>query len=206
MKCCNLASLDETHQARGVKGLKKASSVDRDLWAEFQANPDKVGYEAAIAYARIESAAFLPTRQPDLEALEGRERERMVRVRVNQYFFRDMMLAGYSETCAVCRLPIRRLLVASHIVPWSVDPSLRMNPRNGLCLCGTHDLAFEHGFVRVHRDFSIHITLPEGFRPDPATRDWLLRFDGGRIQLPQRWQPDPEFLARKLTLLERDST
>jgi putative restriction endonuclease len=201
MKCCNLASLDETHQARGVAGLKKASAVDRDLWTEFQANPEKVSYEAASALAQVESRAILPTTDPELELLQGKERERVTRVRVNQYFFRDLILAGYGEACAVCGLPIAQLLVASHIVPWSVDASLQMNPRNGLCLCGTHDLAFERGLVRVHQDYSIHIAVQDRFRAASATRDCLLRFDGSRIQLPQRWQPDADLLARRLTLL-----
>jgi len=201
MKCCNLASLDETHQARGVRGLQKASAVDREIWTEFQANPESVAYKAAAALARIESRAILPAPDPELEHLEGREKERVTRVRVNQYFFRDIILTGYGEACAVCGLPIPQLLVASHIVPWAVDTSLRMNPRNGLCLCGTHDLAFERGFLRVHCDFSIHISVSDRFRPLPSVRDWLLRFDGDLIQLPQRWRPDPDLLARKLSLL-----
>jgi putative restriction endonuclease len=201
MKCVNLASLDETHQARGIRGLSKASAVDRELWAEFHANPDSVSYEAAEALAKFESRDLLPTPDPELEHLEGRERERVTRVRVNQYFFRDLILAGYGEACAVCGLPIPQLLVASHIVPWSVDIPSRMNPRNGLCLCGTHDLAFERGFLRVHQDYSISISIPKRFHPVPAAQNWLLRFDGGRLQLPQRWRPDPELLARKLVLL-----
>src|SRR5665647_2819139 len=58
-------------------------------------------------------------------------------------FFRSLILSVYNEQCAICNMPVRRLLVASHIVPWSVDPSQRMNPRNGICLCSLHDRAFD---------------------------------------------------------------
>lgn len=200
MKCCNLASLDSTHRARGVKGLNKASTVDRELWSEFESNPDSVLFEAATAYGQLD---FSITRvsDPELEQLEGTDRERLVRVRVNQYFFRELILSGYGERCAVCTLPIPQLLVASHIVPWAVDPSLRLNPRNGLCLCGTHDLAFERGFLRVHQDFSIEIAVPANFQTSASVKDWLVRFDGARLELPQRWTPDPRFLERKLAFV-----
>jgi predicted restriction endonuclease len=207
MKCCNLASLDTTHQARGVKGLRKAAAIDRAVWAEFQSNPDAISYEAATALASLESRAILPPNEPDSlphEGLEGKERERVIRVRVNQYFFRHLILAGYGETCAVCGLPLPPLLVASHIIPWSVDATERMNPRNGICLCGTHDRAYERGLLRIQPDFVIRVRVAARFRTAPSVRDWLLRFEGEQIRLPQRWHPDPVLLARKLALVSDD--
>lgn len=40
-----------------------------------------------------------------------------------------------------------RLLIASHIVPWSKDKTNRLNPSNGLCLSAIHDRAFDQGFI-----------------------------------------------------------
>jgi len=34
------------------------------------------------------------------------------------------------------------LLNASHIIPWRVDSTNRLNPRNGICLNALHDRAF----------------------------------------------------------------
>ena len=68
---------------------------------------------------------------------EGLERERRVRTRVNQHFFRAAVLAAYDHKCCVTGLAIPELPVASHIVPWAANPKRRMNPRNGLCCPST---------------------------------------------------------------------
>jgi putative restriction endonuclease len=196
MKCCNLASLDETHARRGVSGLSKVSRLDRTIWQEFLTDPDVICFEAATTLDRL---APTPVLVLDLPAIPGRDREATIRVRVNQHFFRDMILASYTATCAVCELAISRLIVAAHIVPWAADPANRMNPRNGICLCGTHDLAFEHGILLVQPDTTIHIAERfENFRGSPAAADWLFRYHGHRLRSPERWPPDPELLARRL--------
>jgi hypothetical protein len=199
MKCVNLASLDQTHTRRGVRGLANVSHVERDIWTEFQTNPEAVAYEAAIALAEAEGVA--PPMEDDLSLpeVEGMEREARVRVRVNQRFFRDMILAGYQESCAVCSLPISGLLVASHIVPWAVDPSNRMNPRNGICLCGTHDLSFERGFLLIDPHCRIRTSGKiEPFRDNLVVIEWLVRYEGQALRPPDRWPPDPELLRRRM--------
>ena len=71
--------------------------------------------------------------------------------------FRSTVLAGYRFACAVCRLPVQRLLVAPHIVPWSANQSLRMNPHNGICLCSLHDKAFDSGALSIGADLKISV-------------------------------------------------
>ena len=74
----------------------------------------------------------------------------------------------------------------------------RMNPRNGLCLCGTHDLAFEHGILLVQPDCMIQVASPFGeFRGTEAADTWLFRYRGQRLRSPERWPPDPELLSRR---------
>lgn len=195
MKCCNLASLDETHRSRGVRGLAKASRLDQDIWAKFRDRPEDVCYEAAQALA---SYVTRPPQAdlPEYPAVEGLDREAITRVRVNQYFFREMILASYSSACAVCQIRIPEVLVASHIVRWADDPSTRMSPRNGLCLCGTHDLAYERGVLLVRSDYQIEIAeRVEVFRGDPPADEWLFRYCGRQIVSPERWTPEPRLLA-----------
>lgn len=199
LKCVNLASLDDTHQRRGVVGMQNASAMDRQVWDEFTANPEAISFEAAIAFA--DPTAGPVEVEPEIPMLEGKERERLVRVRVNQRFFRRMVISSFNEACAVCELPLPQLLVASHIVPWASDAALRMNPRNGLCLCGTHDRAYECGLLRIERTYIIRVAVPVKHHPVPAVIDWLLKFDGQLIQMPQRWLPDPDLLQRKLDLV-----
>jgi putative restriction endonuclease len=204
MKCCNLASLDQTHARRGVSGLSKVSRLDRTVWQEFLADPDTVCFEAATALDRLAPTPVIPADPP---VVDGREREATVRVRVNQHFFRDMILASYAATCAVCELAVSRLIVAAHIVPWAADPTNRMNPRNGLCLCGTHDLAFEHGILLVEPDTTIRIAGRfENLRVSSAAVDWLFRYQGRRLRSPECWPPDPELLARRLAAVTEAHT
>jgi putative restriction endonuclease len=195
MKCCNLASLDETHTQRGVSGLSKVSRLDRSIWDEFNSDRERLCFDAATALA---SHTGMSPVTLDAPIVEGRERESVVRVRVNQHFFRGMVLASYGSTCAVCGLAVSRLVVAAHIVPWSADAANRLNPRNGLCLCGTHDLAFEHGILLVLRDCTITIsTRFDELRGSEPADTWLFRYDGKRLRSPERWPPDPELLARR---------
>lgn len=203
MKCCNLASLDETHRERGVSGLKKAAQLDRQVWNEFLADPEAISFEAEQAVEHfthspriaIEEDAVLPL-------VEGKEREAIVRVRVNQRFFREMILASYTVGCAVCRVPFAELLVASHIVPWSADRALRMNPRNGICLCGTHDLAFERGLLLIQSDYTLRLSERVWKAKDTEpVQGWLCRYDGQQLAMPDRWLPDPELLVRRLAII-----
>src|SRR6185295_1681328 len=119
----------------------------------------------------------------------GREREAIVRVRVNQSFFRRRVLSAYDFRCCVTGLSVRPLLVASHIIPWAIDTTNRLNPRNGLCLNALHDRAFDSHLMWIEPDFVIR------FSPDlhPVTADskqtveWLRSFDGKQLMLPKRF-------------------
>ena len=75
MKCCNLASLDETHTRRGVSGLTGVSRMDREVWAEFRVNPEAVCYEAAISLTEYLGATPVGPDEFDLPEVEGGERE-----------------------------------------------------------------------------------------------------------------------------------
>ena len=102
-------------------------------------------------------------RMPELleeahEFPEGRSREAIIRVRVNQGFFRAAVLASYSARCCITGLSIPQLLMASHIVPWSVDAKNRTNPQNGLCLNAIHDRAFDCGLLTVTTDLKVKLS------------------------------------------------
>lgn len=79
-------------------------------------------------------------------------------VRINQARFRKQVLASYGASCCVSGLRESRLLVASHIVPWSEDAANRLNPRNGLCLSALHDRAYDSGLMSVLPDYTIRIS------------------------------------------------
>jgi putative restriction endonuclease len=63
--------------------------------------------------------------------------------------------------------------VASHIKPWRVSsPAERLDVRNGLASCPTHDVAFDTGLITVNGGFRIHVRphLQRAAESDVATR------------------------------------
>ena len=58
MKACNFASLDPAQRARGISALGNTSKSDRELWAEYQQNPEGVSAAAEEASATFRRAAI----------------------------------------------------------------------------------------------------------------------------------------------------
>ena len=92
-----------------------------------------------------------------------------------------------------------RLLLASHIVPWSKDKPNRLNPRNGLCLSAIHDKAFDKGLIALTDDLKILISRELKQRNDPFINQVFLPLEGRSIESPERFSPSPEFVARHRT-------
>src|SRR5437016_8080352 len=46
MKLVNFASLDPIHKARNVRGLSNVSQADREIWDEFNSNPESLAFES----------------------------------------------------------------------------------------------------------------------------------------------------------------
>ena len=208
MKCCNLASLDPALRARGIKGLSKLSKLDREVWEEFHRDPESVGFDSEAAAARIMGREMQAEESVAWEDVRGLDRESVTKVRVNQHLFRSIILSSYTSKCAVCRLPISSLLVASHIVPWSIDANVRMNPCNGICLCSLHDRAFDRGVLNIGADYQIRIhECVMHFQDTPSVETSLLAYSGKAIALPDRWHPDKSLLKRHGELMaENQST
>ncbi len=140
-------------------------------------------------------------RNPDVMP-QGLTREAVVRTRVNQQFFRDMIMASYDERCCITGLPVRELLVASHIVPWAEDAANRMNPRNGLCLNALHDRAFDKGLITLDTDFRV-VLSPRLRRESPDDVRLLSEYAGTPIRLPRRFRPDQALLERHRSMIFR---
>ncbi len=198
MKCCNLASLDPSHQARGVSGLRSVSRLDEEIWNEFNRDAEAIGYQSELAFAGLTGTKPRATDAVEWEDVQGLDKQVVTKVRVNQHLFRSIILTGYRCECAVCRLPVPTLLVAAHIVPWSADKSQRMNPRNGICLCSLHDRAFDAGILIIGADFQISIEqqIAKQHPKSRAIERFLLDYSGQTICLPDRWHPDPDLLRR----------
>lgn len=196
-KLANFARLDPALQNRNIAGASHGGKLDIEVWEEFKGAWDKLSFEsekllAQITGNSIETVANIET--TDLPE-EGKERDAIVKVRVNQSFFRKSVFAAYDSRCCITGLAISDLLNASHIIPWSHDALNRVNPRNGLCLNVIHDRAFDRGLMTITTDYVVKVSpLLIVNKDDDAAREFLLRFDGIKIRLPSRFPPDIEFL------------
>jgi putative restriction endonuclease len=86
------------------------------------------------------------------------------------------------------------LLVASHIVPWSIDVRNRTNPRNGLCLNAIHDRAFDCGLMTINSDYTVRVSpLVRGVK-DRGVEALILPYEEVRTSLPDRFRPETSFL------------
>ncbi|MDP2999922.1 MAG: hypothetical protein Q8N47_20725, partial [Bryobacterales bacterium] len=132
MKLANFASLDPTHQSRGVKGLAGHSRSDEQVWSEFHDNWDKMTVLGETKLQNLEAAkdrAAPEDSEPEAEYVPRdvpTETAATVLVRTMQSVFRKVVLAAYDYKCCITGNPVQDLLVASHILPWSDFPEHRL--------------------------------------------------------------------------------
>jgi putative restriction endonuclease len=203
MKLANFARLDPELQARGIKGLKGGGKGEQPIWDEFNHNWDALAYQSELLLASyigksIEEITAIDT----FDLPEGKEREAIVKIRVNQSFFRKSVLASYDNRCCITGINIPALLVAGHIIPWSTDKLNRVNPSNGLCLNALHDKAFDQGLITITPDFIIQLSNELLVNiGKTGTEDYFAPFEQKKIVLPQKFLPNREFLEYHNTVV-----
>ena len=94
------------------------------------------------------------------------------------------MLASYDNRCTITGFSMPDLLVASHIIPWSVNAKNRMNPRNGLCLNYFHDKAFDIGLISVSPEYTILVSSAIK-NSNTYNKSWFLPYEGKRFYYPK---------------------
>ncbi len=139
MKLTNFASLDPKILSTGRKGLSKASKTDREIWNEMTSDWSCLAGEIDDAARRLAGDMLINRGAEDLAQVDaadytGITKGILIEARIGQRLFRQAVLSAYDFKCCITGLANPELLVASHIVPWQVDPSNRLNPRNGLSL------------------------------------------------------------------------
>ena len=197
MKLTNIASIDPVITSSGRKGLKGASKSDRNMWDEMQSDWDNfvINSEKAILEVGAEFQSDTKTSaQTKLEDYTGKTKIASTKVRLGQSFFRKSVLSAYNEKCCITGLSVPKLLVASHIVPWRVDQSNRLNPRNGLSLSMLHDKAFDLGLITINEDMTVRVSRKEVINNDFFSSA-IQSYDGKPIFLPEKFQPLEEFLS-----------
>ena len=172
---------------------------EQKLWAVYQG----AAIPAIDLARRLEEspldeiAELIEDRQIDFATKEGREVLRTVKTRVNQDFFRKMVLDNYRNRCCLTGIPIPQVLRASHIVAWADDEANRMNPANGLCLSATYDAAFDKHLMSIDQDMRLILSPAlRDFVADEAYQKHFVALVGQPVQKASRFPPDPALLAR----------
>lgn len=143
------------HEVNTTDDFQQACKAIRQLAIYDARNTVGKGmYNAALnTYADY----LAETTQNDLEndltrivgdcALTDTEKSTLVNARIGQGLFRKRLIDQWGG-CAVTGYPDTRLLMASHIKPWSkANDQERLDPFNGLLLLPNLDKVFDLGYV-----------------------------------------------------------
>lgn len=198
LRLVNFAACDPYIIESGRTGMPAGVPICKPIWDEFAGDKERLFLEAERIKADLLHKPVEEVLRISRNDLEGREKETVIKQRVNQSVFRTMILYNYEERCAITGINIPELLVASHIIPW-VDstPQQKLNPENGICLSALYDKAFDKGFITISPD-DYTVCLSSALR-EYETQDY---FDthfgsiaGHKLIMPIEHIPNRDYLA-----------
>lgn len=201
MRLSNFASIDPFHQQRGISGLRGGFAQVQPIWDEFNENKEELIFESEKILANIQETTIekkYTTILEGTENLHGETKIREVKTRINQNVFRQIVLANYNSKCAVTGFNSLNFLIASHIIPWSVDKQNRLNPQNGILLNSLHDKAFENGFIAINKSYEILICSEFLKSKDSFVQNYFASYHNKKIHLPIRFLPDNSLLEKHI--------
>lgn len=201
LKLGNLASLDKRVTSSGRKGFSHGARMDLEVWNDYVDPQGNMALErltqnvSTICTARdISVSVAIPDiiTNPDIT-----EKTTTVLVRTKQSFFRGVVLNRYEGQCAITGLKLTDLIEAAHIVPWSEDSSIRLEPSNGLALNPLMHLAYDKHYIGI--DGVGHIHVSDRFLERAGTdtmRNFLTSLDKRKIITPGIGKPSADLLDR----------
>ncbi|MEW6581448.1 MAG: HNH endonuclease [Actinomycetota bacterium] len=136
------------------------------------------------------------------DEVERRYATRVVRTRLHQRRFREIVLRAYARRCTICRLREPQLLQAAHIVP-DRDRRGEASVPNGLSLCAIHHGAFDHNLLTITPDYEVRLSRRLLDDEDgPMLEQGLKAFHRRPIHLPRRMEDRPSRDALEERLAE----
>jgi len=198
MRLGNFASCDPHLQARGIGGLKGGMNQVKPIWDEFYHNQEELVFLSEQILAQKENTSIENKYQEllfDIKDLKGEIAIRQVKTRVNQSVFRQMVLANYATKCAITGIDIPELLLASHIMPWSINEEHRLNPENGICLSALYDKAYDKGIIGITPNYEvIFSTSLKSKKETSFYKNNFAPIENLKISEPLKYLPKKEFL------------
>ena len=199
-KMLNFSSLDPAITSTGRSGLRNCRS-DRELWKELLEDGKPFTDEMERAWDNIHEGevSTLDEAETSDESITddhtGETREAVTNVRVGQGIFRTRVLLDYGVTCCISGISNPEFLQAAHVIPWSKNKQNRLNPENGLCMSMFHHKAYDMGNIAVDPE-SMTLIISPGFKmKDDVTKAMFKPFAGKKIAMPDKFCPQPKFLA-----------
>lgn len=125
----------------------------------------------------------------------------MVKVRRGQDYFRQIVLNNFDSRCGITGLPVRELLIASHILPWSKHEAERLNVQNGICLSRLHDAAFDSGLISFDSNYRLHLSPRLKDKVSQrSVKENFAAYEGEMLRfMVDTVRPDERFLATHYT-------
>ncbi len=208
MKMLNIASLDPAITSSGRAGLGNASTLDRAVWDEFHSDWERLAVECQLLRQQLDETAIdeLELENDVLipDDFSGETRQVLTTQRIKQHFFRRAVLGSYRGRCCMSGLSDARLLIASHIVPWSADKANRLNPSNGLCLSAIHDRAFDKGLISLDEDWRVILSNELRQRDDAFVKAVFLPLENQPIEMPEKFKPNEQFMSHHRAVIFLD--
>lgn len=191
MKIGNLGVFDPKLKEKGITGLTKTSKIDELVWNDYAGHWDKLAIDAE----KILSKSGIGEFQDLISLPEGSEKFSVIKTRINQQFFREVVLTSYNNQCCISGISAPTILEAAHIIGWKENEKLRTDPTNGLCMNPLFHKAYDKFLMTISPDFKIMISnkLLSSVKDD-ATLKYLKSLQNRQIYLPQRFYPNKDYL------------
>lgn len=124
-------------------------TTNKDLQAIYDWRPSKVG---AASNSKIDLSKTI-SKQRKYKEPTNTERRGLVTTRVGQGYYRNQVLNKWERKCALTGVDDERILIASHILPWSESiKEQKLDPENSLLLSPNADALFDKHLISFDID------------------------------------------------------
>ncbi|NVK74263.1 MAG: DUF3427 domain-containing protein [Oceanospirillaceae bacterium] len=124
-------------------------TTNKDLISIYEWRPSKAG---AASSSKIDLSKTVSKQRKYKEPNET-ERRGLVTTRVGQGYYRNLVLEKWDRKCALTGCDDERILIASHILPWSESNNKeKLDPENSLLLSPNADALFDKHLISFDSD------------------------------------------------------
>lgn len=124
---------------------------NEDLLEIYQWKPSKAGGESKTKLNK--SKTISEQRKRKYQKPNKTERKGLVNSRVGQGYYRNLVIEKWEGKCALTGFDNTKLLIASHILPWSKsDDKQKLDPDNGILLSPNADALFDKHLITFNSE------------------------------------------------------